>query len=174
MRLTVPRSRLLLSVLVLTSLAACSRTDGQASAPGAAAVPGATSAAPVAGGPTTLKPGQWKTVTKGPMGPEESTQCVGEGFDPGAEAARKASPCGAPTMTRTADGFQIDQACEKDHIKYSLAGTVRGDFVTTATTELELVLSAYGRKQTLHLQAVSTYQGPCQPDDKAKGPAPAP
>jgi hypothetical protein len=47
--------------------------------------------------PTTLKPGLWKTVTKTPAGPQDSTQCVGEGYDPGAEAARKASPCGSPT-----------------------------------------------------------------------------
>jgi hypothetical protein len=161
----------LLSVLVLTGLGACSRTDDQTSATGAAAA--LTATAPVAGGPTTLKPGQWKTVTQSPMGPEESVQCVGEGYDPGAEAAQKASPCGKPTMTRTADGFQIDQACEKDHIKYALAGTVRGDFVTTATTELELVLSAYGRKQTLHLRAVSTYQGACPASGKPDGGTPA-
>ncbi|CAN5401285.1 hypothetical protein BH10PSE3_BH10PSE3_08530 [soil metagenome] len=170
MRLFVPRSRALLSVLVLIGLGACSRTYDQTSSTGATAAPTAT--APVAGGPTTLKPGQWKTVTKSPMGPEESVQCVGEGYDPGAEAAQKASPCGKPTLTRTADGFQIDQACEKDHIKYALAGTVRGDFVTTATTELELVLSAYGRKQTLHLQAVSTYQGACPTSGNPDGQTP--
>jgi hypothetical protein len=169
MRFSIPRSRVPLSVLVLTSLAltslaACSRTDDRADTPVSAAAP-----APVAGGPTTLKPGQWKTVTKSPMGPEESIQCVGEGYDPGAEAAQKASPCGKPTMTRTLDGFRIDQACEKDHIKYAVTGTVRGDFVTTATTDLELVLSAYGRKQTLHLQAVSTYQGACDARGKADG-----
>ena len=173
MRLSVPRSRLSLSVLVLTSLgltglAACSRTDDRADTPVSAAAP-----APVAGGPTTLKPGQWKTVTKTPRGDEDSVQCVGEGFDPGAEAAQKASPCGKPTMTRTADGFQIDQSCEKDHIKYALAGTVHGDFVTTATTDLELVLSAYGRRQTLHLQAVSTYQGACPTQGKRGGQTPA-
>jgi hypothetical protein len=161
MRLSVPRSPLSISVLVLTGLAltglaACSRTDHRADTPVSAPAP-----APVAGGPTTLKPGQWKTVTHTPMGDEDSLRCVGEGFDPGAEAAQKASPCGKPTLTRTADGFQLDQACEKDHIRYALSGTVHGDFVTTATTELELVLSAYGRKQTLHLKAVSTYQGPC-------------
>ena len=173
MRLFVSRSRplsvlvltsLALSGLALTSLAACSRTDDRADTPVSAAAP-----APVAGGPTTLKPGQWKTVTKSPMGPEESIQCVGEGYDPGAEAAQKASPCGKPAMTRTADGFRIDQACEKDNIKYAVAGTVRGDFVTTATTDLELVLSAYGRKQTLHLQAVSTYQGACDTSGKTGG-----
>ena len=168
MRLFVPRSRLSLSVLVLMSLAACSRTDDRAGAPVPAAAP-----APVAGGPTTLKPGQWKTVAHTPRGDEESVQCVGEGFDPGAEAAQKASPCGKPIMTRTADGFQIDQSCEKDHIRYALAGTVRGDFTTTATTDLELVLSAYGRRQTLHLRAVSTYQGACPTRGKTGRETPA-
>jgi len=177
MRLSVPRSRVLFSVLVLTgsalaSLAACSRTDDRAGAPPSTAAP-ASVAAPVAGGPTTLKPGQWKTVAQTPMGQEVSTQCVGEGFDPGAEAAQKASPCGKPNMIRTADGFQLDQACEKDHIKYALSGTVRGDFVTTAATELELVLSAYGRKQTLHLKAVSTYQGACPTGGKSGHETPA-
>jgi hypothetical protein len=154
---------LVLASLTLTGLAACSRTDDRAETPASTAP---VAAAPAAGGPTTLKPGQWKTVTRTPTGSEESLQCVGEGVDPGAEAAHKASPCGKPTMTRTADGFQIDQTCEKDHIRYALAGTVHGDFVTTATTDLELVLSAYGRKQTLHLQAVSTYQGPCPTQGK--------
>lgn len=169
------RSRFLLSVLALTSLtslAACSRTDDQPHSP-AASTPASASAAPVAGGPTTLKPGQWKTVAHTPMGDEEKIQCVGEGFDPGAEAAQKASPCGKPNIVRTADGFQLDQACEKDRIKYALSGTVRGDFVTTATTDLELVLSAYGRKQTLRLKAVSTYQGPCQTTGKSGGETPA-
>ena len=176
MRLSVPRSRLSLSVLVLTSLsltalAGCSRTDDRADTPDAGPAPAA--AAPVAGGPTTLKPGQWKTVAQTPRGEEESVQCVGEGFDPGAEAAQKASPCGKPIMIRTADGFQIDQSCEKDHIKYAVAGTVRGDFTTTATTDLELVLSAYGRRQTLRLQAVSTYQGACKIKGKPGGETPA-
>jgi hypothetical protein len=171
------RSRLLISILALTSLtglAACSRTNDQAATPGSAASSSASvSAAPVAGGPTTLKPGRWKTVTHTPMGAEESFQCIGEGFDPGAEAAQKASPCGKPNMTRTTDGFQLDQVCEKDHIRYALAGTVHGDFTTTATTDLELVLSAYGRKQTLHLKAVSTYQGPCPTTGEKGGRTPA-
>ena len=181
MSFSVPRSRasrfvLVLTGLTLASLAACSRTDDKAGAPAAspASSPAAApAAAPAAGGPTTLKPGQWKTVTQTPMGAEESLQCVGEGFDPGAEAAQKASPCGKPTLTRTADGFLLDQACEKDHIRYALSGTVRGDFVTTATTDLELVLSAYGRKQTLHLKAVSTYQGACPTTGRSGGKTPA-
>jgi hypothetical protein len=171
MRSFVSRSRPSPLLLVLLTLAAgCSRTDDRVDSP-AASNPAAT--APVAGGPTTLKPGQWKTVTQMPTGAEESTQCVGEGFDPGAEAAQKASPCGKPEMTRTADGFALAQSCEKDRIKYSLTGAVRGDFVTTATTDLELVLSAYGRKQTLRLHAISTYQGPCQPTGKTDVGTPA-
>jgi hypothetical protein len=157
------RLSILIPVLAsaLLSMAACSRTGDKAAAPTA---PAPEAAAPVAGGPQTLKPGLWKTVTKTPLGPEDSTQCVGEGYDPGAEAAQKASPCGKPTMTRTADGFRLDHACEKDHISYALTGTVSGDFVTTATTALDLTVSAYGRKQAMHLEAVSTYQGPCTPD----------
>jgi hypothetical protein len=155
----------------LLALSACSRTDDKAGAPVAAgSVDPAVAqqeAAPAAGGPTTLKPGRWKTLTQTPSGPDEQIQCIGEGFDPGAEAAQKASPCGKPNVTRTADGFQLDLACERNHIQYALAGTVRGDFVTTATTDLDLTLSAYGRKQRLHLRAVSTYLGPCDP--RAKG-----
>jgi hypothetical protein len=85
---------------------------------------------------------------------------VAEGYDPGAEAARKVSPCGNPNVTRTADGFQLDLACEKDHITYALTGTVSGDFVTTANTDLELVVSAFGRKQTLRLQGGQHLSGP--------------
>jgi hypothetical protein len=174
MRPTVSRSRLLLPVLAVLaagSLAACSRTDDKAGAPPASGVASAESeAAPAAGGPTTLKPGLWKTVTQAPTGPEESTQCVGEGVDPGAEAAQKASPCGKPNMTRTADGFRLDQVCEKNHIQYDLVGAVRGDFTTTATTDLDLTLSAFGRKQSLHLRAVSTYQGECPADGKPPTP----
>ena len=160
MRQSTPSPRVLIPALALLALAACSRTDDKAAAP---AAPAPEAAAPVAGGPQTLKPGQWKTVTKTPLGPEESTQCVGEGYDPGAEAARKATPCGQPTLTRTADGFHLDQVCEKDGVKYDLAGAVSGDFTTTATTDLALTLSAFGRKQTMHMRAVSTYQGPCTP-----------
>ena len=165
MRLSIPSPRVLIPVLALLGptllgMAACSRADDKADAPAASAP---EAAAPVAGGPQTLKPGLWKTVAKTPLGSEDSTQCVGEGYDPGAEAAQKASPCGKPTLTRTADGFRLDHACEKDHINYALTGTVSGDFVTTATTDLDLTVSAYGRKQVMHLQAVSTYQGPCKP-----------
>jgi hypothetical protein len=166
---SVPRSRALILLLALPALglAGCSRTDDKAaSLSPAGASSGATSdhqeAAPVAGGPTTLKPGRWKTVSQTPMGPETSTQCVGEGYDPGAEAAQKASPCGKPTLTRTADGFRIEQACEKDHIQYDLKGAVRGDFTTTATTDLDVTLSAFGRKQAMHVGAVSTYEGACE------------
>ena len=176
MRHLVPRPGLLVPVLLLglaaSGLTACSRTDDRASDPAAGASPAQATgqdAAPVAGGPTTLKPGLWKTVTKTPAGPQDSTQCVGEGYDPGAEAARKVSPCGKPEMTRTADGFRLDLACEKDHINYALTGTVRGDFVTTADTELELVVSAFGRRQTLRASAVSTYQGPCEPGAQTAG-----
>lgn len=163
MRRLFPNSRVPISAPVLLGLllgaAACSRTDDRASEPPAAAT---QEAAPAAGGPTTLKPGLWKTVTKTPAGPEESVQCVGEGYDPGAEAAQKASPCGKPTLTRTVDGFRLDHACEKNSIRYQLTGVVRGDFVTTATTDLDLVVSAFGRRQAMHLQAVSTYQGACE------------
>lgn len=166
MRNRVPSTRVLIPALLALGLAACSRTDDRASAPtaGAGSVPSAgQDAAPAAGGPTTLKPGLWKTVTQTPAGPEESLHCVGDGYDPGAEAARKVSPCGNPTVSRTADGFLLDHVCEKNHITYALTGTVRGDFVTTADTELELVVSAFGRKQTMRLKAASTYQGPCDP-----------
>lgn len=161
----VSSARLLVPLLLL-GLAACSRTDDRAAEPAADSGPASVAqqdAAPAAGGPTTLKPGLWKTVTQTPAGPEDSTQCVGEGFDPGAEAARKVSPCGSPTVTRTADGFRLEHACSKDHIDYRLTGRVSGDFVTTAKTDLELVVSAFGRKQTLRMKASSTYQGPCEP-----------
>jgi hypothetical protein len=165
-------SPLLLVPALLLGLAACSRTDDRASDPAAGAGPVASAgqdAAPAAGGPTTLKPGLWKTVTQTPAGPEDSTQCVADGYDPGAEAARKVSPCGKPDVVRTADGFQLDLACEKDHITYSLTGQVRGDFVTTATTDLALEVSAFGRRQTLRMKAVSTYQGPCDPKSRNAG-----
>ena len=176
MRSLVPSPAFLVPVL-LVGLAACSRTDDRAADPAAGDVntPAVTSqdAAPAAGGPRTLKPGLWKTVTQAPGGPEESTQCIAEGYDPGAEAARKVSPCGNPTVTRTLDGFRLDHACEKSNITYTLAGTVRGDFVTNAETELELVVSAFGRKQTLHMKATSTYQGPCDPASEPGAPATA-
>jgi hypothetical protein len=166
-----PSSRVLIPALLLgLGLAGCSRTDDRASDPAAGAGPvqsAGQDAAPAAGGPTTLKPGLWKTVTQTPAGPEDTVQCVAEGYDPGAEAARKVSPCGSPEMTRTVDGFRLDLACAKDHINYLLTGTVRGDFVTTADTDLELVISAFGRKQTLHVKAVSTYQGPCEPEGES-------
>ena len=178
MRSLVQNPRFLVPILfglVVSGVAGCSRTDDRAGAPGAAGsgpVPAtAQDAAPAAGGPTTLKPGLWKTVTQSPGGPQESTQCVAEGFDPGAEAARKVSPCGSPRMTRTVDGFRIDLACQKNHIDYVLTGTARGDFVTTAQTDLQLVVSAFGRRQTLHAQATSTYQGPCEPGAQVAGKA---
>lgn len=171
MRHLVPSPRVLIPALLLLGpvapgLAGCSRTDDRAHAPAAGdsralAVP--QDAAPAAGGPVTLKPGLWKTVTQTPAGPEESRQCVPPGYDLAGEAARKLAPCGKPEVTRTVDGFRLDQTCEKDHINYALTGLVRGDFVTTANTDLELVVSAFGRKQTLRAKAVSTYQGPCQP-----------
>ena len=182
MRHWASSSRLLVPLLLLGSLplglAACSRTDDRATTPAAGAgqaqATGGQDAAPVAGGPTTLKPGLWKTVTQSPAGPQESTQCVGEGYDPGAEAARKVSPCGSPVMTRTADGFRLDHSCQKDHINYALTGTVKGDFVTTARTDMELVVSAFGRRQTMRASAVSTYQGPCEPGAPIAGKTAAP
>ncbi len=175
MRPSVLSSRPLVSILLglaVLGAAGCSRTDDRAHAPtagaGSSQVAG-QDAAPAAGGPTTLKPGLWKTVTQTPAGPEDSVQCVAEGYDPGAEAARKVSPCGSPTMTRTVDGFRLDLSCQKNHIDYALTGTVRGDFVTTAQTDLELVVSAFGRRQTLHAQATSTYQGPCEPGAQMAG-----
>jgi len=180
MRHLVSSFRRLVPVLLLgpalSGLAACSRTDDRAHDPAAGSSPTTVArqdAAPVAGGPTTLKPGLWKTVTQTPAGPEDSTQCVGPGFDPGAEAARKVSPCGNPTVVRTADGFQLELACQKDHIDYALTGRVSGDFVTTADTDLALVVSAFGRKQTLRMKATSTYQGPCEPGAPIAGQATA-
>lgn len=177
-----PLVPLLLGLAVLGmagAIAGCSRTDDRAGSPAAAsdaspAQGNGQDAAPVAGGPTTLKPGLWKTVTQTPAGPEESTQCVGDGFDPGAEAARKVSPCGSPTMTRTADGFRLDLACEKNHISYVLTGTVKGDFVTTAQSDLTLTASAFGRRQTVRAEATSTYQGPCPAGAKTVGATAAP
>ncbi|CAN5568910.1 hypothetical protein BH10PSE4_BH10PSE4_47270 [soil metagenome] len=146
----------------LIGLAACSRADDKPAAAGEVAAR-SPEAAPAAGGPRTLKPGLWTTVTQTPAGEQTATQCVGEGYDPGAEAGDKASPCGKPTVTRTADGFHLDQACKHKGVDYALSGVVSGDFTTTATTDLGLTLSAYGRKQTLKMRAVSTYQGACDP-----------
>lgn len=177
MRSLVPNKPLLVPVLLALGLAGCSRTDDRASDPAAGAAPVSSTgqdAAPAAGGPTTLKPGLWKTVTQTPAGPEDSVQCVAEGYDPGAEAARKASPCGSPQMTRTVDGFRIDLSCQKDHIDYVLTGVVRGDFVTTAQTDLQLDVSAFGRRQTLRMKAVSTYQGACPPGAPTAGGTSAP
>lgn len=166
----VSTSRALVPVLLgaaVAGLGGCSRTDDRAAAPAAGsglAQAIEQDAAPAAGGPTTLKPGLWKTVTQTPVGPEESIECVGEGYDPGAEAARKVSPCGgSPRMTRTGHGFGVTLSCQKDHIDYAVTGLVRGDFTTTAQTDLELVISAFGRRKTLRATAVSTYQGPCAP-----------
>ncbi|KRA66315.1 hypothetical protein ASD79_03275 [Caulobacter sp. Root655] len=169
MPLRLLRPAAILALAAVVGLAACSRADDRASAPPASEAPaGPADAAAAAGGPRTLKPGSWKTVAKTPAGEESSVQCVGEGYDPGAEAARKATPCGQPILTRTADGFHLDQVCEKDGIKYDLAGAVSGDFTTTATTDLALTLSAFGRKQTMHMRAVSTYQGPCESATKTQ------
>jgi len=173
MRHTACPSRFLVPVLtglgvlgILAGSAGCSRTDDRAGAPAAASDASAAQgvgpdAAPAAGGPSTLKPGLWKTVAHTPVGVQETTECVGEGYDPGAEAARKVSPCGSPEMTRTVDGFRVDLACEKDHIRYKLTGTAKGDFVTTARTEMELEISAFGRRKVMQASAVSTYQGAC-------------
>ncbi|EJL34744.1 Protein of unknown function (DUF3617) [Caulobacter sp. AP07] len=163
MRLRLLRPVAILALVAAAGLTACSRADDRAKAP-----PASPPAATPVDGPRTLKPGAWKTVAKTPTGEESSVQCVGEGYDPGAEAARKVTPCGQPTLTRTADGFHLDQVCEKNGIKYDLAGAVSGDFTTTATTDLALTLSAYGRKQTMHMRAVSTYQGPCEAAAKTR------
>ncbi|MBO9708357.1 MAG: hypothetical protein J7521_09105 [Caulobacter sp.] len=155
------RSLILVPALAAALAAsACSRHDDKSDT--ARQGEPATEAAPVAGGPQTLKPGLWKTVTKTPTGDQETTRCVGEGFDPGAEAAQKASPCGKPTITRQADGFRLEHSCKNNGIDYALTGTVTGDFTTTATTDMTMTLSAFGRRQSLHMTAVSTYVGPCE------------
>jgi hypothetical protein len=156
----------ILATIAAAGLAACSRHDDKAVPP--APAPRPSDAVPVSDGPRTLKPGAWKTVAKTPTGEESTVQCVAEGYDPGAEAARKATPCGQPTLTRTADGFRLAQVCEKSGVKYDLAGVVSGDFATTATTDLTLTLSAFGRKQTMRMRAVSTYQGPCESKTEAQ------
>ena len=163
MRHLASKPRLLVPILLI-GLAACSRTDDRAGGLSAG-----KDAASVAGGPTTLKPGVWKTVTKTPFGPETLIRCVPEGYDPGAETARKVSPCGNPKMIRTVHGFRLEHVCEKNHITYELSGQVRGDFVTNAQTELDLEISAFGHRRNLHVTAVSTYQGPCEPGGEPEG-----
>ena len=157
----VLNSSLAIAAAGLLGLTACSRSADKPAASDTSAP--SHEAAAVAGGPRTLRPGLWKTTTRTPAGEQVTTQCVGEGYDPGAEAADKASPCGKPTLTRTADGFHIEHACKHKGVDYALSGSVSGDFTTTATTELSLTLSAYGRRQTMRMEAISTYQGPCDP-----------
>ncbi len=177
MRSLVPTPRLLVPALLVLGLAGCSRTDDRASAPAAGPAPVPSigqDAAPVAGGPTTLKPGLWKTVAQTPAGPGARSSAWPTATTPAPRRPCKVSPCGSPEMTRTVDGFRVDLACEKDHIDYVLSGTVRGDFVTTAQTDLQLEVSAFGRRQTLRMKAVSTYQGDCRPGDPVAGKTAAP
>lgn len=157
-----PRRGSALALLACVSLTACSRGADKAPAP--------PPAAPVEG-PRTLKPGLWSFVIASHGDQQESRQCIGEGFDPGAEAAAKSSPCGKPTMTRTADGFALSQSCQRDKITYSLTGVVSGDFTTHVVTDLDLTLQAYGQRQRLHLRSEGTYVGPCplETDTAPKG-----
>jgi hypothetical protein len=144
-----------LTLLACAILAACSRDADKAHAP--------PPTAPVEG-PRTLKPGLWAFVIASHGESQESRQCIGEGFDPGAEAAAKSNPCGKPTMTRTAEGFALSQACARDKITYSLTGVVSGDFTSRVVTDLDLTLQAYGRRQKLHMRSEGTYLGPCPPE----------
>jgi len=151
---------LAVTALAALSLTACARKDDKAAAPPAA------QPVPVEG-PTTLKPGLWRFVIESPAGKQENRQVVGDNFDPGAEAAAKSSPCGKPSMTRTADGFALSHSCTRDKITYSLAGSVTGDFTSRVVTDLEMTLEAYGQRQRLHLRSEGIYEGPC-PAETAK------
>lgn len=70
-----PRRGSALALLACVSLTACSR--------GADKAPDPPPAAPVEG-PRTLKPGLWSFVIASHGDQQESRQCIGEGFDPGA------------------------------------------------------------------------------------------
>ncbi|MDG2529986.1 DUF3617 family protein [Caulobacter endophyticus] len=166
-------ARLALLLAALTAAAACSRSDDKAGAPTAgAATPSAESeAAAVAGGPPKpLRAGLWKTTARSPSGEQSTTQCIGEGHDPAAEAA-KAAPCGKPQVTQVIDGFTLELTCRKDAVTYSLAGVVKGDFQTRTTTDLEMKVQAYGASKVMRLHTESVYVGPCEARDE---PAPAP
>lgn len=151
-----------LALLACASLAACSRGADTTPAPPPVAVTAEME------GPRTLKPGLWAFVIDSHGSKQESRQCIGEGFDPGAEAAAKSNPCGKPTMTRTADGFALSQACARNKITYSLTGVVSGDFTTRVVTDLDLTLQAYGQRQRLHMRSEGTYVGPCPPEAATK------
>lgn len=162
---TAPRLALLLAVLAATG---CSRSDDKAAAPAAGESSSASEAAPAAGGsPRPLRAGLWKTTASTPSGEQSTTQCIGEGHDPAAEAA-KAAPCGAPEVTQVIDGFTIELTCRKDAITYSLAGVVKGDFQTRTTTDLEMKVQAYGASKTMRLHSQSVYVGPCEPNGETK------
>ncbi|MEH0195545.1 DUF3617 family protein [Caulobacter sp. CCNWLY153] len=158
-------ARLALLIAALSAAAAgCSRNDDKAAAPAAGAnTPSAESeAAPAAGGPPRpLRAGLWKTTAGTPSGEQSTTQCIGEGHDPAAEAA-KAAPCGRPQVTPVIDGFTLELTCRKDAITYSLAGVVKGDFQTRTTTDLEMKVQAYGASKTMRLHSESVYVGPCE------------
>lgn len=171
---TTARFALLLAVL---AAAGCSRNDDKAAAPAAgAASPSAKSeAAPAAGGPARpLRAGLWKTTASTPSGEQSTTQCIGDGHDPAAEAA-KAAPCGHPQVTQVIDGFTLELTCRKDAITYTLAGVVKGDFQTRTTTDLEMKVQAYGASKTMRLHSESVYVGPCEARDGSSAEsAPAP
>ncbi|PVM86323.1 hypothetical protein DDF62_19430 [Caulobacter radicis] len=167
---TAARLALFLAVL---AAAGCSRNDDKAAAPAAgASTPSAQSeAAPTAGGPRPLRAGLWKTTAGTPSGEQSTTQCIGEGHDPTAEAA-KAAPCGQPQVTPVIDGFTLELTCRKDAITYSLAGVVKGDFQTRTTTDLEMKVQAYGASKTMRLHSESVYVGPCEAKDHQAPPQP--
>ncbi|NGM49613.1 hypothetical protein G5B46_08345 [Caulobacter sp. 602-2] len=172
--MTTAHLALLLAVL---AAAGCSRNDDKAAAPaaGAEASSARSEAAPEAGGaPRPLRAGLWKTTAGTPSGEQSTTQCIGEGHDPAAEAA-KAAPCGKPEVTPVIDGFTIELTCRKDAITYSLAGVVKGDFQTRTTTDLEMKVQAYGASKVMRLHSQSVYIGPCEPKGENKAEtAPAP
>lgn len=165
-------ARLALVLVALSATAtACSRNDDKAAAPAAgASAPSAQSeAAPQAGGAAKpLRPGLWKTTASTPSGEQSTTQCVGEGQDPAAEAA-KAAPCGRPQVTPVIDGFTLELTCRKDAITYSLAGIVKGDFETRTTTDLEMKVQAYGASKVMRLHSESVYVGPCDSKGESSG-----
>ncbi len=166
---TAARLALLLAVL---AAAGCSRNDDKAAAPAAGASSAKSEAAPAAGGPPRpLRAGLWKTTASTPSGEQSTTQCVAEGHDPAAEAA-KAAPCGQAQVTPVIDGFTLELTCRKDAITYSLAGVVKGDFQTRTTTDLEMKVQAYGASKTMRLHSESVYLGPCEARDEQTSPQP--
>ncbi len=167
------RTTIIATYLVLgaASLAGCSAKQNGATSSASSTT--TTPSTPAAVASNMPKPGLWQMTVTGSSMPSPMTtkMCMGAptpGANPFTPPPQAGQTCAKNAVTKTADGYAIDQQCTVNGMTMSTKGSVSGDFSSSYKTVMTSKMTGANVPTMMQTERTSTaeakYLGACPAD----------